>query len=183
MREIPEDLIIKASGGDMEAFENIYKLTSGFVYSAALRITNSREDAQEAAQDVFIKAHKNLGRFQFRSSFTTWLYRIAVNTAINIYNKNSKEAKKVSDYDTEAKGKEGKEDSSGPLLGQENEQLINSLLGALNPGQRACVILKGVEGLSYKEISDVLGININTVRTRLKRAREAMLARREGKVV
>ena len=82
MRDLPKDILIKASQGNMEAFEEIYGSSSDFVYNVAFRITNSREDAEEITQDVFLKIHRNLKNFQFRSSFKTWVYRITVNTVI-----------------------------------------------------------------------------------------------------
>ena len=83
MQEIERDLIEKAARGDKKAFEEIYCLSSGYVFTLALRVTNNREDAEEAAQDVFVRIYKNLKKFQFKSSFKTWIYRIAINTGIN----------------------------------------------------------------------------------------------------
>src|SRR4030043_1057235 len=87
MQEIPRDLINRAAGGDMAAFEAIYRLTSGFVYTVALRITNQAESARDVTKEVFVKIFRNLKNFQFRSSLKTWIYRIAANSAINAYRK------------------------------------------------------------------------------------------------
>jgi len=72
MEHIPKDVLVQASQGDMESFEKIHKAACGFVYSVALRITNSKEDAEDIIQDVFMKIYKNLKKLQFRSSFETW---------------------------------------------------------------------------------------------------------------
>jgi len=112
------------------------------------------------------------------------VYRITVNSAINIRNKRVKEMSKREDnYDIaiETEGApSGREDS---IYKEDNEKLVTSLLGMLNLEQRTCMILREIEGLSYKEISEALKVNINTVRTRLKRAREAILAYKGKEVV
>ena len=87
IKEISNDLLQQASQGDIQAFEEIYKITSSFVYSMALRTIRNREDAQEITQEVFLKIFKNLKDFKFRSSFKTWVYRITVNTALNFIKK------------------------------------------------------------------------------------------------
>ena len=74
MQDIPKDVLIKAAEGDIKAFEHIYRVTSGFVYSVAFRITQNTQEAEEVTQDVFLKIHKNLKNFRFRASFKTWIY-------------------------------------------------------------------------------------------------------------
>lgn len=183
MQDIPEDIITKASKGNMRAFEEIYKVASGFVYSVVLRITNNPDDAQEVTQDVFITIYKNLKKFQLRSSFKTWVYRVAVNTAINTYKKISKEMHRRDNYDIAIEKQCYSQTTEVALERKDNERVLASLLNILNPDQRACIVLRAIEGLSYKEISEALKININTVRSRLKRAREALLAYRKSGVV
>ncbi|MGA1876297.1 MAG: RNA polymerase sigma factor [bacterium] len=174
MKDIAKNVLIHASKGDMKAFEMIYEATSGFVYNIALRITNNPEDAGDVTQDVFMKIYRNLGQFRRQSSFKTWVYRITVNTAINTWRERAREADRRDDdsslidqYASRAEPAIDKHD---------HEKLIISLLELLNPDQRACIVLREIEGLNYKEISEALKININTVRSRLKRARETLLA-------
>ena len=76
MEEIAKDILIRASQGDIQAFENVYKASSGFVYNVALRVVNNREDALEVAQEVFMIIHRKLKGFRFESSFKTWVYKI-----------------------------------------------------------------------------------------------------------
>jgi len=174
MQDISKNVITRAAGGNMDAFEHIYRTASGFVYNVALRVTNNRPSAEEVAQDVFLKIYRNLKNFEFKSSFKTWIYRIAVNTAINASKKTSRETDRRVEYDDEAKQKtsiEIAQSASGEL---DNKELVKRLLAMLNPDQRACIVLRSIEGLSYKEIADALHININTVRTRLMRARETL---------
>jgi len=103
MQDISKDIIIHASKGDLNAFESIYDAISGFVYNIAYKMTYSREDAQEITQDVFLKIYKNLKRFRFQSSFTTWVYRIAVNIAINFSKRRAKEQEKMITYKDDVK--------------------------------------------------------------------------------
>jgi RNA polymerase sigma-70 factor (ECF subfamily) len=175
MEEITRDIIERAAGGDMEAFEAIYKAVSGLVFNLALRITNSRPDAEEATQDIFLKIYDNLRYFEFRSSFKTWVYRIAANTAINVYNKNIKERLRRVDFDTVIETTGNSSGIREAAQSSDARKLLSSLLESLTPEHRAAIVLREIEGLSYEEIARALGEKLNTVRTRLKRARQALL--------
>ena len=175
MQEIPHDVVIRASEGDIEAFETLYRAAGGYVYAVALRILHNRETAEEVTQDVFLKIYHSLGEFRFRSSVTTWIYRIAVNTALNAFKKMSKELARRVDYDTGTLERTASGQTKEQPRKEENEVLVETLLKRLGPDQRTCVVLRDIEGLSYKEMAQTLKININTVRSRLKRARAALM--------
>jgi len=180
MQDIPRDIVEQAQAGDMQAFQRIYRIASGFVYNVALRITNNQQEAEEVTQDVFMKIYHHLKEFQFRSSFKTWAYRIAVNTALNAYKKMSRFNRRRVDLDsvidTQAVSKDNREEIFQAEERKEKEKRLASLLKMLNPHQRAVIVLREIQGLSYQEISQILKINLNTVRSRLKRGREALLA-------
>ena len=178
MQGLTEDIIRQAAAGDSEAFEAIYKACSGFVFNVACRVVNSAEDAREVAQDVFLTVHQQLKNFRFQSTFKTWSYRITINTAINYAKKKTREQNRMVEYTeaTEYKHTMQNTDSGADRL---QEQMLISLLDKLTADQRACLVLRGIEGLSYQEIADILDININTVRSRIKRARETLLAFRQ----
>jgi RNA polymerase sigma-70 factor, ECF subfamily len=176
MSDISNDLVMKAAHGDMTAFEEIYKATSGFVYNVALRITNNPDDADEVTQDVFVKVHNNLRDFGFRSAFKTWIYRIAANTALNHCKWHSRRDKGKVEYDPAIHDIEAPDPAGAERDREDAEKKVVSLLDALDPDQRACIVLREIEGMDYKAISDTLKININTVRSRLKRAREKLIA-------
>jgi RNA polymerase sigma-70 factor (ECF subfamily) len=177
MEEIPKDTLIRASQGDMQAFEEVYKASSSFVYNVAYRVVNNREDAMEVAQEVFMNIHQKLKGFRFESSFKTWVYRITANNAINFAKKNSRS--KTVPYE-ESYG-EGAviSDVHADMDQAHQAKLVENLLNELNPEQRACVVLREIQGLSYEEIAQALNININTVRSRLKRSREKLLSLRK----
>jgi RNA polymerase sigma-70 factor (ECF subfamily) len=177
MEDIGKETLIRASQGDVQAFEEVYKNAGSFVYNVALRVVNNREDAQEVAQEVFMAIYHKLKDFRFESSFKTWVYRVTANCAINFAKKHSR-TKAVS-YD-EALGEGAVDSEIHAKIDREHQgQLVESLLAELNPDQRACVVLRNIQGMSYEEIARALNININTVRSRLKRAREKLLSVRK----
>ncbi len=174
MEDIAKDTLIRASQGDVQAFEEVYKASSSFVYNVALRVVNNREDALEVAQEVFMIIYHKLKTFRFESSFKTWAYRITANHAINFAKKHSR-AKTVPYEDAFGEGAVANE-FEAKIDQEHHSRLVESLLAELNPDQRACVVLRDIQGLSYEEIARALNININTVRSRLKRSREKLLS-------
>jgi len=181
MQDIPLDTLELASSGDIGAFEQVYRAASGFVYNIAFNITRNSADAEEVAQDVFMKIYHNLKGFQFRSAFTTWAYRITVNTAINRYRKSTRESKYKVDNNGMIESFPGGNSAAEGAIKSDNESRLNALLEMLTPEHKACLLLREIEGLSYREIAASLKISVNTVRSRLKRARQALLeAGRKG---
>jgi RNA polymerase sigma-70 factor (ECF subfamily) len=179
MDDIPENIIIKASKGDIDAFEFIYKVYSKLVLNVAFRILGNREDAEEVTQQVFLTIYQQLNKFQFQSSIKTWMYRIAINCAINYGRRMSRERDRMIEYNDGFHSQSSVGESERHINQEDREETVNSLLKVLTPDQRACIVLRNIEGLSYQEIADTLKININTVRSRLKRAREQLLALRK----
>lgn len=170
--EISQQTVKRAVGGDREAFEEIYRVLSPFVYNVALGMVAARESAEDITQEVFLKIHKNLWKFRFRSTLKTWTYRVTVNTALNFLRKypsgRTIEMKNPELYAVEPGVYEHMEKEDG-------RRRLASLLEKLNPDQRACLILRELQGFSYEEIARALGVKINTVRSRLKRARQILM--------
>jgi len=183
MIDIPASLITGAIQGDSAAFEEVYRLTSSFVYGVALRILANSGDAEEVTQEVFVKIHRSLKDFGFKSSFKTWLYRITTNMAINAYHKRARERGRRADYDEALDIASSDPRVEQGIAGAETEETLHSLLNKLTAEHRAVLVLRELEDLSYGEMAKVLNININTVRTRLKRAREALMAHAKKGVV
>jgi RNA polymerase sigma-70 factor (ECF subfamily) len=176
MNEIPAELVRSAMDGDAAAFERIYRLSSGFVYTVALRVLGNAADAEDLTQEVFVKVHASLGSFAFRSSFKTWLYRVTMNMTINAYHRKSRDARRRADLDEASAAASCEGGQRRELASDEAGRALGALLGRLTAEHRAVIVLRELEGLSYEEMSAALGININTVRTRLRRAREALMA-------
>jgi RNA polymerase sigma-70 factor (ECF subfamily) len=184
MRKIDRQTIELAANGDVSAFEDIYRAFSSAVYTIAIGITRDRGDAEEAAQDVFLKVHRNLKSFRFGSSLGTWIYKITVNAAVNVYRRRRRN--KI--LETVDSGSiENTIADTGDFPGDTYDKRLaveraGKILDKLSPEHRSCVILREIEGLDYKDMANVLGVPLGTVRSRLKRAREAMaaLAAKEG---
>ncbi|MBF0217564.1 MAG: RNA polymerase sigma factor [Candidatus Omnitrophica bacterium] len=175
---IPLELIEKAKAGDMRAFREIYDMTAGFVYAVSYRIMNNRMDAQEIAQDVFCKIHSSLASYRENISFKAWIYRITVNTAINYYHKVKRRRGREIDIEEVVETAGVGPEVEKNLDKEDKERKVQKLLSKLTPDHRAAIVLREIEGLSYEEMAQTLGININTVRTRLKRARTCLVRNR-----
>lgn len=180
MQDIAREILIKAGEGDLESFEAVYNAVSGFVYNVALRVVNNKEDAEEVTQEVFLLIYSELKKFRFESSFKTWVYRITANCAINFAKKMSKIRNKTMRYEDTPELETLSAGYRDKTVAIDTGEAVEKLLGVINPEQRACVVLRDIEGFSYVEIAKSLGININTVRSRLKRARERLLALNKG---
>jgi len=176
MQDISHDTIVRAAEGDMGAFEEIYRKASGYVYTIALRMTRNAEDAEEVTQDVFLNVYRNLKKFRFKASIKTWMYRITVNRAINLINRRSRKRGKTVPYEEYMNVDNEPPQQTATIENKEKEDLVGSMLDILPPEQRACIVLREIGGLNYREIAEARGINLNTVRSRLKRAREKLSA-------
>ena len=177
MRDIPKNIIEMAALGDRAAFEEIYKAFSSIIYTVAINITRNRQDAEEVTQDVFVKIYRGLKNFKFSSSFGTWVYRIAMNAAINMHRARSRRNTLTTLIeDINILPDVAQAGAKDAIERQDAKLKVAMMLEGLSTEHRSCIVLREIEGLDYKEIADVLGIPLNTVRSRLKRAREALVA-------
>jgi RNA polymerase sigma-70 factor (ECF subfamily) len=175
MKEISEETIRLAAQGDRQAFGEIYRACSGFVYTVALRILGNSADAEEVTQEVFIKLFRTLKEFEFRSTFKTWLYRVTANSAINAYNARKLRRCRSVDFEEVSGVLECPQEQRSSMEYEERQKLMHKLLERLPARQRACMVMREIEGLSCQEIAAALKTNINTVRTWLKRGRELLM--------
>jgi len=179
----PDDreLVRRAQAGDKEAFEELVRRHQHRVFAVAGGILRRREDVEDVAQQVFVKAYFSLRRFDQRAAFSTWLYKITVNECWDLLRK-----KKVrpllyeSDLSEEQAGQfsaaerleSGAQDVSDKL---EAQQQVENLLQGLDERDRMMLILKEVEGFAIDEIAEILDLNANTVKVRLFRARRRIV--------
>jgi RNA polymerase sigma-70 factor, ECF subfamily len=179
----PDDreLVRRAQAGDKEAFEELVRRHQHRVFAVAGGILRRREDVEDVAQQVFVKAYFSLRRFDQRAAFSTWLYKITVNECWDLLRK-----KKVrpllyeSDLSEEQAGQfsaaerleSGAQDVSDKL---EAQQQVENLLQGLDERDRMMLILKEVEGFAIDEIAEILNLNANTVKVRLFRARRRIV--------
>jgi RNA polymerase sigma-70 factor (ECF subfamily) len=168
---------IRASKGDVEAFRLLVQEHSGLVYRVALRILGV-EDAQDASQEVWIRVWRNIRDFRGDSAFTTWLYRITVNTCLSVRRKESRRREREYSGDEMPFLPEPRGDDADPeaaALGAEQREEIQAALGHVRAEHRAALVLRHMEGLSYAEIARVLGVPDGTAKGWASRGRAAML--------
>jgi RNA polymerase sigma-70 factor (ECF subfamily) len=181
---VPDDpeLVRRAQAEDKEAFEELVRRHQHRVFAVAGGILRRREDVEDIAQQVFVKAYFSLKRFDQRAAFSTWLYKITVNECWDLLRK-----KKVrpliyeSDLSEEqARQFDGSEkhENLGPDTSErlEMRQHVDRLLAGIDERDRMMLILKEVEGFAVEEIAQMLDLNANTVKVRLFRARRRIVS-------
>jgi RNA polymerase sigma-70 factor (ECF subfamily) len=177
------ELVRRAQGEDQEAFEELLRRHQHRVFAVAGGILRRREDVEDIAQQVFVKAYFSLKRFDQRAAFSTWLYKITVNECWDMLRK-----KKVRPlvYESDLSEEQAKQviaaegkNSSGPDISErlEARERVERLMEGLDERDRLMLILKEVEGFAVEEIAQVLDLNANTVKVRLFRARRRIVNR------
>jgi len=163
-------LIARAQSGDAAAFSGLVERHQARAYALALRILRSGPDAEEVAQDAFVRAWTSLPAFRGESSFATWVYRIVARRAFDRAQvlKNRRARERAEETLPEHAAPEGADDDS------RRAALLQRLVGGLTPAQRAAVTMFYYEGRSVEQVASQLGMPENTVKTHLLRARAAL---------
>lgn len=165
------ELVIKAQNGDRNAYNELVRTHSHGVLNVVYRMCGNRHLAEDAAQEAFIQAWLKLSSYKPRTSFRSWLYRIAVNAAIDMLRKEKRILPdEVEDYYLT-------DSRSGPesmLASNDRTELVRKAIVALPDASRAVLVLREYEDLSYQEIADSLEIPIGTVMSRLSYARKLL---------
>jgi RNA polymerase sigma-70 factor (ECF subfamily) len=167
-----QELVSRARNGDRDAFRLLVERYEGRVYAIAYGLLGHREDAREVAQEAFLKAYRMLGSFRGDAGFYTWLYRIVVNLAIDLRRRDRPAPLEDPDRMRDARS----EDPAGEAYRGELRAAIRTAIDGLPPEQRAVIVLRELEGLSYAEIAEVEQIPIGTVMSRLFYARRKLQA-------
>ncbi len=167
LMDIEQNLLERCKGDDHEAWRELYDLTVERVYRLLLRMTRSEHDAFDLAQETYIRAFSRIGQFDGRSSVSTWLYRIAVNEALQLLRRE----KRVRNHLQAFQAKQTTES-----LGDDPATKIdvNQALESLPPADRALLLLRYQEGLDYREMAEVLECAEGTIASRLNRARQRL---------
>ncbi|MBS4537203.1 sigma-70 family RNA polymerase sigma factor [Clostridium sp. D2Q-11] len=172
-------LIKRSMKGDIDAFEKLIEAHQKSAYNIALRMLKNPEDAKDVSQQAFVKIFKYIDTFNFKSSFTTWMYRIIVNLCIDYINKNKINNTYSLDNpiktDTGEINREVKDNTDLPediVEKKETKQIVHNAINKLDDIHRSIIILRDIEDFSYKEISEILEISIGTVKSRIKRGRD-----------
>lgn len=163
-------LVQQCLQGDEAAFGVLVQRHQKAVFNLALRMLRDYAEAQEVAQEAFIKAYENLQAFDARYKFFSWLYRIAANTALNHAKRNRRFLAIETEAEFATSGPNPQEDYETSEAGEN----VQRALMLLKPDYRAVLVLKHFDGLSYQEISAVLGVPEKTVKSRLFSARQIL---------
>jgi RNA polymerase sigma factor (sigma-70 family) len=175
------DLVRHARRGDLKAYDELVKRYQERIYATIYHMTSNHEDANDLAQESFIKAYSALKSFKGGSSFYTWLYRIAVNKTINfLKQRRNKHHISLNDMDFNAEHDpdlmaliSDKTPQRDVNLSELQKKLNEALLKLSEP-HRMVVVLHDVQGVSHEEIAEIVGCNIGTVRSRLFYARQQL---------
>jgi len=168
-----DTLIAQCIGGDQAAWDTIVRQNWRKVFNVAYKFVGRHDEAEDLAQDIFLKIFKALGTFDRRANFQTWIVSISRNLCIDHYRSVRKErqtiAREVDSTDLQPASKE-----RGPYAAAEHQdlrELLRVSLGKLPPALRTAVVLRDLQELSYQEIADKLGLPEGTVKSRINRGR------------
>ena len=172
MKDVPEKLVVRCQQGDRDAFAPLYEQFKGSIHTLAYHMLGNRADADEATQETFLAAWRSIGSFRFDAEFGTWLYRLAVNVCLERVRREGRRralrdqgAEMIRVATTAARAEAGEAGAD-----------VRTALARLDPTYRACVILRDLQGLSYQDIAETLGVPIGTVRSRIARGRDGLRA-------
>jgi RNA polymerase sigma-70 factor (ECF subfamily) len=170
---VPQRDLDRCRAGDIGGLESVLRIHGARVLRLCRALLGNDADAQDAAQEVFLRAFAKLATFDGNSRLSTWLYRLAMNHCLNERKARARRARRL---DCERAG-EPVDDSRSPIeraAAVEARERVDGLLAALSPDHRAVLVLRELEGLTYAAIAEVLEIPIGTVMSRLARARERL---------
>ncbi|MDJ0664065.1 MAG: sigma-70 family RNA polymerase sigma factor [Acidimicrobiia bacterium] len=165
--------LVAAAIDDLDAFGELIRRHQDFVYGAALRIVRNPVMAQDIAQEAFVRAHRALPGFRGQAQVRSWLYRIATNLALNAVQRRR-------EYPAETLPEQpARYDPASDAVNRALREDLAAAIGDLPEKLKKPLVLREYEGMSYRDIADALDLPINTVRTRILRARRALRERLE----
>jgi RNA polymerase sigma-70 factor (ECF subfamily) len=161
--------------GDLQAFDEVYDRFGEMVYNLALRMAGNPEEAADFTQEIFLRIYRHLGGFGGRSTLKTWVFRIAINHCRDRLSRHYPPMQSIDDNVEE--GVPIADPGRGPeelALAADEGRRVAEGLARIPPVFREAVVLRDLEGLSYEEIAEVLGVRVGTVRSRIARGREQL---------
>jgi RNA polymerase sigma-70 factor (ECF subfamily) len=162
LRVDDREAVLACQRGEREAFDPLVERYQRDIYRLCYRYVNDPQDANDMAQEVFLKAYRAIGRFRGESSFSTWLYRIAVNTCLNFRSARRPEGEPLSDRVPDAQA--GVLDA---MVEDERAQRVREAVSRLPEKQRATLILKVYHELTHEEVAGIVGASVGTVKANL----------------
>ncbi len=170
------ELVKQCQAGEMSAFQELVSRYYQKVYMVSLGLLRNREDARDVAQEAFFRAYRKINSFQGGSSFYTWIYRIAVNISIDTQRRqkrNPLDFRESMDGVLEAQNEVAR-DPFADVHDKELRERLTKAINDLTPEHKAVIVLRTIEGMSYKDIGQVLGCSEGTVMSRLHYARKKL---------
>ncbi len=178
---VTDKLVVAAQQGNQEAFGALVDEYQDNIYNYVARMIRDRTEAEDIAQETFVKAYQALGEFRGASSFQTWLYRIASNLAIDTIRRRKRQGSVSLEQpvltDEDQVPRQWPDEGPGPFeqVGTaETQQAVREAITTLSPKLRTVIVLYDLEGLSYQQIADILGCPLGTVKSRLFNARNQL---------
>ncbi len=165
--------IERVKAGDKEAFGGLVDDHKDMIYTVCIRMLTSEEDAEEAAQDVFVKAYRSIASFQAKSKFSTWLYRIAYNHCISVIRKKVKMIDLVGEV-PEGEVDEGEMNGLESISAGERSRYLKMAIESLAETDAVVITLFYYDELSLEEIAEVTGLSSSNIRIKLHRSRKKM---------
>jgi RNA polymerase sigma-70 factor, ECF subfamily len=168
---VSPELLAKCRRGDPEAFEEVVRRTHRHVYTQALRIVGDAQEAEDVAQDAYLRVFRGLASFRGDARFETWLYRIVANAALTHMRKRRRFGELMAEDEGQTRPLPAKDRTDDQAVDRDS---LARALSDLPASMRTVVILKDVYGLSCREIGDELGVSEGAVKVRLHRARRRL---------
>ena len=169
------ELVLRCQKGDVDAMGTLITRYQHWVYNIAYGILGHHQDAEDVAQDAFLSVWENIGKFEFRSQFSTWLYRIVKNKCFNHIDQYQR--RKTDPMEIDDSQPWVPLDSATPedeALRSEEKDIVHKALAKLKDSYREILVLRELRELSYEEISEILGCTLGRVKSRLHEARKAL---------
>jgi RNA polymerase sigma-70 factor (ECF subfamily) len=189
----PDAAFVRAvQGGDIAAFDHLVIKHKDKLFNIVYWLLGDYQETNDCAQEIFIKVFKSIRKFRFQSSFSTWLYRIAINTCKNRRKSSAFRWKKrtVSLENPENPNQDNRSyeirngcpSPENRLEKKERIMLIRKAINALPQEQNRVIVLRDIQGLSYQKIADITGLNLGTIKSRLARARLELKNKLNGRI-
>lgn len=172
------ELIRRAGRGDAYAFEQLMTAQESRMYAVALRMCGNREDAQDCLQEAMLRVYRAISGFKGQSSFSTWVYRITMNSCLDELRRRKSRTATSLDALLET-GFAPSDESDTPeqnSLRSEQRRVLEKAIAGLPEDMRAAIVLRDIQGCSYDEIAQTLDANVGTIKSRISRGREKLRA-------
>ena len=174
MQEDEREIIKKCQSGDAHAFEQLFYRYQEKVYNVAYRMMGNQQDAEDMTQEVFFRVYQKLSSFKFSSAFSTWLYRITANLCLDEINRRKKQPAEESFSQDDLDSFCSDLNPEDKVIANEEQALLWEAINSLKPEYRIIIILRDLEGLSYKELKQALKCSMGRVKSRLHDARRKL---------